>query len=241
METASSLSCGVGTLSAGLERSPRNTQARLTAVTYTAVARYRRSGSGQRIVVRSPIFSSGYVICPSIYGIFRAPDMTPSSRDDTMPEPTSKRETGRPRVPDPTGGPLSPLTATQRGEASTQSARANPGERRNLASRQFLLRRIAMEYDEMPGLCLTGAAGATPVWDARRHLREYSTHSWMPRFFDGMSAGSIRGTVAGRGNRRLSRKWPHTRPVVAACNTRDSGPKEGAGSDPTLLRRRLGR
>ena len=71
-----------------------------------------------------------------------------------MPEPTSKRETGRPQVA-PTGGVLSPLTATQRGEASTQSARANPGERRNLASRQILLRRIAMEYDEMPGLCLT--------------------------------------------------------------------------------------
>jgi hypothetical protein len=44
-------------------------------------------------------------------------------------------------------------------EASTSSGGASPAERRNLASRQVLLRRIVVEYeyDEMPGLCLTAA------------------------------------------------------------------------------------
>jgi hypothetical protein len=34
---------------------------------------------------------------------------------------------------------------------------ADPAERRNLASRQALVRRIVTEYEEMPGLCLTAA------------------------------------------------------------------------------------
>ena len=53
-------------------------------------------------------------------------------------------------------GPLSVRTATPRVEACA-SGRAYPTERRNLASRQVLLRRVTVEYDEMPGLCLIAA------------------------------------------------------------------------------------
>jgi len=58
----------------------------------------------------------------------------------------------------------------------------------------------------------------------------FSTHSWMPRFFDGTSAGSIGGTVAGARNRAAELTSGATQaPVVAAWNTRDSGTKEGVG------------
>lgn len=74
-----------------------------------------------------------------------------------MPEPTRKRETGRPQLPALTAGLLSVRTARPRVEPPTSSGRANTAERRNLASRQGLLRRITVEYDEMPGLCLNAA------------------------------------------------------------------------------------
>ena len=73
-----------------------------------------------------------------------------------MPESTRKSETARPRLPTRTAGPLSVRTATPRIEAYPQGG-AYPSERRNLASRQALLRRITVEYDEMPGLRLTAA------------------------------------------------------------------------------------
>ena len=123
---------------------------------------------------RSPVLSRGYVNCPSIYGILErcspGTDTTPSPRDSTMPEPTRERETGRPPLPALTAGPLTVRTVTPRVEASTSSGRANPAERRNVASRQLLLRRIVVEYDEMPGLCLTAPAGTMPVRLTRRHL-----------------------------------------------------------------------
>ena len=52
------------------------------------------------------------------------------------------------------------LSASARRNRSGQAdpvGRAYPIERRNLTSRQALLHRIAMEYDEMPGLRLTAA------------------------------------------------------------------------------------
>jgi hypothetical protein len=73
-----------------------------------------------------------------------------------MPESTRKSETARPQLPTRTPGPLSVRTATPPVEAYPQG-RAYPTERRNLASRQALLRRITVEYDEMPGLRLTAA------------------------------------------------------------------------------------
>ena len=73
-----------------------------------------------------------------------------------MPESTRKSETARPRLPTRTAGPISVRTATPRIEAYPQGG-AYPSERRNLASRQALLRRITVEYDEMPGLRLTVA------------------------------------------------------------------------------------
>ena len=72
-----------------------------------------------------------------------------------MPEPRLKSETARPQLPTRTAGPLSVRTATPR-EGYPQGG-AWPTERRNLASRQALLRRITVEYDEMPGLRLTAA------------------------------------------------------------------------------------
>lgn len=74
-----------------------------------------------------------------------------------MPEPTRTRDTGRPQLPARAAGPLNVRAATPQVEASTSSGRANPAERRNPASRQGLLRRITVEYDEMPGLCLSAA------------------------------------------------------------------------------------
>ena len=74
-----------------------------------------------------------------------------------MPEPTRKFETGRPQLPALTAGPLSVRTARPRVEPPTSLGRANPAEGRDEASRRGLLRRITVEYDEMPGLCLNAA------------------------------------------------------------------------------------
>jgi hypothetical protein len=73
-----------------------------------------------------------------------------------MSEPTRKRKTRRAQLPTRTAGPLSIRTAIPRVGPST-SGRAYPTERRDLASRPVLLRRITVEYNEMPGLCLTAA------------------------------------------------------------------------------------
>ncbi len=72
--------------------------------------------------------------------------------------PESARTTGiaRSELPTRTVGPLSVRTAKPLIEAGP-SRRDSPTERRNLASREALLHRIAMEYDEMPGLRLTAA------------------------------------------------------------------------------------
>ncbi len=74
-----------------------------------------------------------------------------------MHEPTRKRETGRSQLPALTVGPLSVRTTRPRVEPPTSLGRATPAERRNLASRQGLFRRITVEYDEMPGLSLSAA------------------------------------------------------------------------------------
>ena len=73
-----------------------------------------------------------------------------------MPGAPRKNETDRRQLPTRTAGPLSVRTETPRVEAY-QRGRAYSTERRNLASRQALLRRITVEYDEMPGLRLTAA------------------------------------------------------------------------------------
>lgn len=70
-----------------------------------------------------------------------------------MPETTRNREPIRAELSQRTSGPLS---------ARALAAPVSPGrldapqrERRNLASRTELLRRIEVEYHEMPGLSLT--------------------------------------------------------------------------------------
>ena len=73
-----------------------------------------------------------------------------------MPESALKTGIARSQLPTCTAGLLSVRAATPRVEAG-QSGRDYPIERRNLASREALLHRIAMEYDEMPGLRLTAA------------------------------------------------------------------------------------
>ena len=73
-----------------------------------------------------------------------------------MPESTRKIENARSQLPACTAGPLSVRTVKPVGEADP-AGRTYPIERRNLTSRQALLHRIAMEYDEMPGLRLTAA------------------------------------------------------------------------------------
>ena len=71
-----------------------------------------------------------------------------------MPQSTRKTEIVRSQLPTCTAGPLGVRTAKP---LVDPLRRAYPIERRNLASRQALLHRIAMEYDEMPGLRLTAA------------------------------------------------------------------------------------
>jgi hypothetical protein len=70
-----------------------------------------------------------------------------------MLEMTRKKDPARPELPQRTVGPLSirvlnPRVALERQDAARR-------ERRNLASRAELLRRMEVEYHEMPGLSLT--------------------------------------------------------------------------------------
>ena len=73
-----------------------------------------------------------------------------------MPESLRTSEAARPQLATRMAGPLSVRTPTMCVESYAQGG-ACPTERRNLASRQALLRRITVEYDEMPGLRLTAA------------------------------------------------------------------------------------
>jgi len=73
-----------------------------------------------------------------------------------MPELIRKTEVTLSQLPTYSAGPLSVGLAKPLVEAD-QSGRACPIERRDLTSRQALLHRITMEYDEMRGLRLTAA------------------------------------------------------------------------------------
>ena len=73
-----------------------------------------------------------------------------------MPELVRKTEVTLSQLPTYTAGPLSVGLAKPLVEAD-QAGRAGPIERRDLTSRQALLHRITMEYDEMRGLRLTAA------------------------------------------------------------------------------------
>lgn len=99
-----------------------------------------------------------------------------------MPELTRTPEPGRPQLPALTAGPLSVRTAIPQANASPPLGRANPAERRNLTSRQTLLRRITVEYNEMPGLCLT-AAQAQRLFGLRQDISM--------RVFDALVDGGI--------------------------------------------------
>ena len=70
-----------------------------------------------------------------------------------MPEMTRKNDPARPELPQRTAAPLSVRTLTPPVLAGRQDAAHR--ERRNLASRAQLLRRIEVEYREMPGMLLT--------------------------------------------------------------------------------------
>lgn len=72
-----------------------------------------------------------------------------------MPKMTLKDDAVRAELPQRTAGPLSVRTLTPR----VPSERRHPGhgERRNPASRAKLLRRVEVEYHDMPGLRLTRA------------------------------------------------------------------------------------
>jgi hypothetical protein len=70
-----------------------------------------------------------------------------------MPEMIRKNERARPSLPERTAGPLSVRTLTP--PISPAQPDALRRERRNLAARAELLRRIEVEYHEMPGLSLT--------------------------------------------------------------------------------------
>jgi hypothetical protein len=72
-----------------------------------------------------------------------------------MPKLTRKNDPARPELPQRTAGPLSVRTLTLRVRPDRRQARL--GERRNVASREALLRRIEVEYRDMPGLRLTRA------------------------------------------------------------------------------------
>jgi hypothetical protein len=73
-----------------------------------------------------------------------------------MAESTRKTEIARSQLPTCTAGPLGVRTSKPLVETDALR-RAYPIERRNLTSRRALLHRVSMEYDEMPGLCLTAA------------------------------------------------------------------------------------
>jgi hypothetical protein len=70
-----------------------------------------------------------------------------------MPELTRKKDPIRPELPQRTAGPLSVPVLTPPVLPARQDAPHR--ERRDLASRAELLRRMEVEYHEMPGLSLT--------------------------------------------------------------------------------------
>jgi hypothetical protein len=70
-----------------------------------------------------------------------------------MPEMTRKKDPIRPELPQRTAGPLSVRALAPPVSPGQQDAPHR--ERRNLASRADLLRRMELEYHEMPGLSLT--------------------------------------------------------------------------------------
>lgn len=72
-----------------------------------------------------------------------------------MPKPTRTNDPARPELPQRTAGPLSVRTLTPR--VPPERHHAGHGERRNPASRADLLRRVEVEYHDMPGLRLTRA------------------------------------------------------------------------------------
>ncbi len=74
-----------------------------------------------------------------------------------MPEATRRHDARQPQLPRQAAGPLSVSADTQRARSSASSGRAQSVERRDVTARQRLLRRITLEYVEMPGLCLTTA------------------------------------------------------------------------------------
>lgn len=74
-----------------------------------------------------------------------------------MPEPSRKRNAGKPHLPALPVGPTSGRATRRLVTTERLSSRAIAPERRDPASRDALLRRIVAEYAEMPGLCLTGA------------------------------------------------------------------------------------
>ena len=70
-----------------------------------------------------------------------------------MPEMTRKKDPVRPELPQRTAGPLSVRTLNPPVSLGRQDAPRR--ERRNLASRAELLRRMEVEYYGIPGLVLT--------------------------------------------------------------------------------------
>ncbi|MDP1570992.1 MAG: hypothetical protein Q8L86_13425 [Vicinamibacterales bacterium] len=70
-----------------------------------------------------------------------------------MPEPTRRHDIMRRQLPARTVGPLKIGALKPRVEPDEGGA-ARSSERRHLASREALLRRVAVEYREMPGLRL---------------------------------------------------------------------------------------
>jgi phosphoenolpyruvate synthase/pyruvate phosphate dikinase len=108
-----------------------------------------------------------------------------------MPDSPRKSETARPQLPTCAAGPLSVRTATTRLESYPQES-AYPTEHRNLTSRQALLYRIATEYEEMPGLCLTAA-------QAQRRDIEHLTRGYADKgryFVDRLAEGVARVAAA---------------------------------------------
>jgi hypothetical protein len=72
-----------------------------------------------------------------------------------MPQPVRPHDiTRRRQLPARTAGPLTIRTLTPRVDPGEKGA-ARSSERRHLASREALLRRVTVEYDEMPGLRLS--------------------------------------------------------------------------------------
>ncbi|MEY4637081.1 MAG: hypothetical protein RJA55_2879 [Acidobacteriota bacterium] len=70
-----------------------------------------------------------------------------------MPEPTRKIDSVRPELPERAAGPIKVRTLLPRVPPAQHDG--GPGERRDLAARAEILRRIESEYREMPGLRLT--------------------------------------------------------------------------------------